>query len=76
MIAKNLEVPVSDEDISGSSFARIECIDIKDRAYSLPNSIRIAKSTSTTSRLSHLSAEEPALDERSIEELLDFIGKQ
>ena len=75
-IAKNLQVPVSDADIPGSSFARIDCIDINDRVYSLPNSIRTAKSTTTTSRLSHLSAKEPELDEKSILELLDFFGKQ
>lgn len=75
MIAKNLEVSVSDADISGLSFASIDCIDINDRVYSLPNSIRTGMST-TTSRLSHLSAKEPELDEKSIQELLDFIGKQ
>ena len=75
MIAKNLEVPVSDSDISGSSFASIEYIAFKDKAYSrrstLPNSIR--EQRTTTSRLSHLSAKEPELDEKSIQELLELV---
>ena len=77
-IAKNLQVPVSNADFSGASFARIDCIAWKDRNLHencpllLSNSIR-SKST-TTSRLSHLTAKEPELDEKSIQELLELVG--
>ena len=39
----------------------------------LPNSIR-TKSTRRSGGLSHLSAKEPELDEKSIRELLEFVG--
>ena len=80
-ITTNLEIP--EIDYSGSSLDFIGCIPFEDRDYPvrchhrknlnenshLLNSIR-TKSTTTRSKLSHLSTKEPELDE-----LLELVGR-